>query len=191
MQLVKKYKILMLCTILFSAAVALLIVLQFVFPALSVGEKISGVNFEYKQYSGFDVAIFCWPKFILGYQLIGPNPLLIAALLVPILATLICGLMWKNAGFTKRIVLSAIMAVSYLFFAVCFLSVKDLVMLSALDRFRELAAAAVKKDMYRIGGYAIVACIAAVVGAALHCVAIVENVRMIRSTGVEVLVSEE
>ena len=182
----KKYKALMLCTILFSVAVALMIVLQFVFPALSVGEKISGVNFEYKQYSGFDVAIFCWPKFILGYQLIGPNPLLIAALLLPILATFICGLMWKNAGFMKRIILSAIMAVSYLFFAICFLKVKDLVMLSALDRFKELVAAATKKEMYRIGGYAVAASSAALVGAALHVFAIVENIKMIKATGVEV-----
>ena len=182
----KKYRAIMLFTILFSVLVALLVVLQFILPALSVGEKVSGTTFEYKGYSGFDVAFFCWPKFILGYQLIGPNPLLIAALLLPILATLICGLMWKNAGFKKRIILSVIIAATFIFFAVCFFQVKSLVMMSALAQFKEIVAAAMKKEMYKLGFFVIISGTAAIIGAALHVLAIIENIKMIKATGVEV-----
>ena len=189
--MIKKYQTFMLVTILFSVLAALVILGQFFFPALLVGEKVSGAEFAYKSYTGFNVAILYWPQWVPGKQLIGPNPLLIAALLLPLIGTLVCGCMWKKAGFTRRIVLSAILAALYLYFAVCFLNITETVMPGAFVKFREMIYDAQQKGMFRPAGYAIFASVTAITVAALHIAAIVLNIRMKKDTKVEVTVAEE
>lgn len=135
-----------LCAVLLAAATAVVVFLQLFLPALRVGGDT---------YSGFEAAVFCHPAFIQGNELFGTNVLLIAALLVPFIAAVVAGLMWRKAGGVRRIVLLGILAAALLFCAIVYLNITSLAQNNATDKMAEMIYYAEKEGNYGVGGYTV------------------------------------
>ncbi len=147
--------------------IAVVAILQLFMPALRVGE-ISGGSYVYNYYSGIDVAFLCWPDFILGGELIGPNPVLIAGIVLSILGGLILGLMMLSARPKKAAILSGIMAVVFAYFGITWLCLGRLVLNTAYDKFTELVYYAKSADMYGIDLFAGFVGVVALIGAVIN-----------------------
>ncbi|MCD8342077.1 MAG: hypothetical protein LUC87_08015 [Clostridiales bacterium] len=156
-----------------SLICVVLVIAQLFLPALMVGEQNTSGVFEYNTYSGIDVAFICWPEFILGGELIGPNPVLIAAIVLAVLAGLICSLIMLNAGAGKRKVLGVILAAVFAYFGIAWLNLGTLVMNTAYSKFTEIVYYAKQNDMYGLSTYAVVISIACLVAAALNIAVVV------------------
>ncbi len=152
----KVCSILMLAAVILSILCAALVLIQLFAPALAVGEQMgNSVEYEYNSYSGIDIAFLCWPKFILGGQLIGPNPLLIAALVLPVIATLVCLLLCKKNRPAVRAIACIVMAVCFVFCAACMLGADEHVLDTAYEKFITVIHYAKEHDMYKVSGYTV------------------------------------
>lgn len=150
-----------------SLAVMALVIAQLFLPVLNVGELTNSGEYAYNTYSGIDVAFLCWPAFILGGELIGPNPVLIAGIVLSVLGGLIGGilLLWKSTTARTAKTVNAVLTVVFTYFAVTWLCVKKLVTLTSYDKFDELLYAAEQQDMYSINVIAVIIAVAALAGA--------------------------
>lgn len=150
----------------------LLIILQLFLPVLNVGELTNGGAYEYNTYRGIDVAFFCWPAFILGGQLIGPNIVLIAGTVLSILGGLIGGVILLRKATTAKTakLVSAILTVVFAYYAITWFYVKNLVMLTAYDKFNEIVYAAKQQNMFSVNYITIAIAIAALVTAGMNAV---------------------
>ncbi len=148
--------------------VAVLVIAQLFLPVLNVGELTNAGDYAYNTYNGIDVAFICWPAFILGGELIGPNAVLIIGIVLSILAGLIgAGLLFnKHTTAKTAAIASGVMAAGFAYFGITWLCVKKLVMLTAYDKFEEIVYAAQKQDMFGMNSIAIVIAIAAILSAA-------------------------
>ena len=147
--------------------VAVLAVIQLFWPALRVGEMAGG-TYVYNNYTGIEVAFLCWPAFILGGELIGPNPVLIAGIALSILGGVVLGLMMLGARPKKAAILSGIMTVVFAYFGITWLSLGRLVMNTAYDKFAEIVYYAKSVDMYGIDLYAGFVGVVALIAAAVN-----------------------
>ena len=148
-----------------ALAAAVLAVLQLFLPALQVGELVNGA-YVYHTYSGIDTAFLCWPEFILGGELIGPNPVLIAGIVLAILGGLILGLMLLSARPKKAAVLSGALGVILAYFGGTWLALSSLVMNTAYDKFKELVYYGQQNGMYGLHPFAVLTAVAALAAAA-------------------------
>jgi hypothetical protein len=173
----KMNKTLLTVTIVASLVCVLLLILQLFLPALKVGQQASGAVYEYNTYNGIDVAFMCWPEFILGGELIGPNAVLIVAIVLPILLVPICSLMLFKSQTKKRVVLSIIMMVVFAFFAIAWLNLGTLVMNTAYAKFKEIVYYAKEKDMYGLHIYTICVSAMSLVAALLNLAVVATSVK--------------
>lgn len=146
--------------------VAALAVAQLFLPALRVGELVNGA-YAYNTYSGIDTAFICWPAFILGGELIGPNPVLIAGIVLSILGGLVLGLLLLRARAKKAAVYSGILGVIFAYFGATWMALGSLVMNTAYDKFKELVHYAKENGMYGLHPFAMAVGVVALVAAAL------------------------
>ena len=159
--------------------VAALAVAQLFLPALRVGELVNGA-YVYNTYSGIDTAFICWPAFILGGELIGPNPVLIAGIVLSILGGLVLGLLLLRARARKAAVYSGILGVIFAYFGATWLALGSLVMNTAYDKFKELVHYAKQNEMYGLHPFAVVVGIAALAAAVLCMVNAVTCAKLAR-----------
>ena len=159
--------------------VAALAVAQLFLPALRVGELVNGA-YAYNTYSGIDVAFICWPAFILGGELIGPNPVLIAGVVPAILGGLVLGLMLLRARAKKATVCSGILAVIFAYFGAAWLALSSLVMNTAYDKFKELVHYGKENGMYGLHPFAVTVGVTALITAALCLVNAVTCAKLAR-----------
>lgn len=166
-----------------SALAALLIAAlaaaQLFLPALRVGELVNGA-YAYNTYSGIDAAFICWPAFILGGELIGPNPVLIAGIVLAILGGLILDLLLLRARARQAAVYSGILAVIFAYFAAVWLALGTLVMNTAYDKFKELVHYAKENSMYGLHPFAMLVGGAALAAAVLCAVNAVTCAKLAR-----------
>lgn len=156
-----------------ALAAAGMAIAQLFLPALNVGELDAAGNYVLNTYSGIDTAFICWPAFILGGELIGPNPVLIAGIVLTILLGLVFGLMLLKASWKKAAVCSGILTVVLAYFAVCWMNLGTLVMNTAYAKFEELVFYAKQNGMYGLNSFAwavtAVAALAALLNLANTC----------------------
>ena len=103
-----KMKIVKILTIFITLVTAAMVIGQLFMPALKVGELGAGGKYEWNTYSGIDTAFICWPAFILGGELIGPNVVLIAGIVLSILLGIIFGLLMLKSRPKKSTIYSGI-----------------------------------------------------------------------------------
>lgn len=139
-----------------------LAIAQLFLPALNVGEANAAGTYVMNTYSGIDTAFICWPAFILGGELIGPNPVLIAGIVLSILLGLVLGILLFNARNKKASGYSALLAVVLIYFGICWLNLGSLVMNTAYDKFVELVYYAKQNGMYGLNTYAILTAVVAI-----------------------------
>lgn len=162
-----KYNMLRIGAVVLSLVTVALVILQLFMPALNVGEQ-TGSGFAINTYSGIDVAFICWPAFILGGELIGPNAVLIAGIVLSIILGLVLGLMLIKAHPAKAKIYSTILAVIFAYFAITWLNLGSLVLNTAYDKFMELVHYAKENGMYGINAYAVITSIVALLAAACN-----------------------
>lgn len=164
----KRVKLVKYSTIVVTLIGAVMIILQLFMPALKVGELVANGTYEWNMYSGIDVAFICWPAFILGGELIGPNAVLIAGIIPAILFGVIFGVMLIKSRPGKSAVFSGILTVIFLYFSICWFNLGTLVMNTAYAKFEEIVYYAKQNDMYAVHSYAVITAIAASIVAVLN-----------------------
>ena len=173
-----KMKIVKILTIFITLVTAAMIIGQLFMPALKVGELGAGGNYEWNTYSGIDTAFLCWPAFILDGELIGPNAVLIAGIVLSVLLGIILGLLMIKSRPKKTTVYSAVLGVVFLYFGICWLNVSSLVMNTAYAKFEEIVYYAKENNMYGIHPYAVAAAIVALIAAVCNVVNAVFNYQL-------------
>lgn len=166
----KGTKPLRLTAVLSALAAAGVTIAQLFLPALNVGELNAAGSYAINTYSGIDTAFICWPAFILGGELIGPNPVLIAGIVLTILLGLVLGLMLIKAPYKKATVCSGLLGVVFLYFGICWLNLGTLVMNTAYTKFEELVYYAKQNNMYGLNSFAYVTAIVALAAGVLNLV---------------------
>lgn len=166
----KTAKTLRLITVLLTLLAAGLTIAQLFLPALNVGEPNAAGTYVMNTYSGIDTAFICWPAFILGGELIGPNPVLIAGIVLSILLGVVLGLLLIKAGYKKSGIYSSVLAVVFLYFGICWLNLGTLVMNTAYAKFEELVYYAKQNSMYGLNTFAYVTAVAAIAAGVVNAV---------------------
>ena len=164
----KGAKPLRLLAVLSALTAAGMAVAQLFLPALNVGELDAAGSYVVNTYSGIDTAFICWPAFILGGELIGPNPVLIAGIVLTILLGLIFGLMLIKAPYKKSAVFSGVLGVVFLYFGICWLNLGTLVMNTAYTKFEELVYYAKQNNMYGLNTFAVATAMVALAAGVLN-----------------------
>lgn len=164
-RLTKAVKVLAILTALAAAGMT---IAQLFMPALQVGELAGSGSYEWNTYSGIDVAFICWPEFILGGELIGPNPVLIAGIVLTILGGLILGLMLIKSRPKRSAICSGVLAVVFCYYGICWLNLPTLVMNTAYTKFEEIVYYAKENSMYGIHTFAVVVAVVAIVAGVVN-----------------------
>lgn len=165
----KIVKSLFLVELIIASVAVCMIIASLLLPALNVGEQTSSAEFEYKTYSGFEVSVFCWPAFILNNQYIKPNPVLIAAILLPIIS-IIVRIAVRKASIKICSVVDIVLAFSLIFFAVSRFLLTDLVMIGATEKFEEIVFYAKEKGMFGLHAYTIITALVSLTSAAISII---------------------
>lgn len=155
-----------------------LVILQLFMPALRVGELAVGGAYEWNTYNGIDTAFICWPAFILGGELIGPNAVLIAGIVLSVLLGLLFGILLIKTEPKRQIVYSGALSAVFLYFGICWLNIETLVMNTAYAKFEEIVYYAKQNNMYGIHPYAIVVSVVAIIAAVANLINVCVNVRL-------------
>lgn len=177
-------------TILATLVTAAMVIGQLFMPALKVGELGAGGSYEWNTYSGIDTAFICWPAFILGGELIGPNVVLIAGIVLSILLGIIFGLLMLKSRPKRNTIYSGILAVVFLYFGICWLNVSSLVMNTAYAKFEEIVYYAKENSMYGIHPYATATAVVALIAAVCNIVNAVLNYQIAKVTPQEEIVKQ-
>ncbi len=131
-----------LIAILAAVLAAVLLLLVIVLPAVHVPRNESFASDQGLR-RGYEIIFYGFgPQIRLSAHEFDPNPMLIAAVILPILGALIMAPMWKNAKAAKRKVICGLLGVFDLYAGICFLNVCSIAYTTAVPSIRSSDAIA-------------------------------------------------